>query len=436
MKNLFLLLVIFCAIRFEVHSQTFALTGELINSRYEHQSQLLSNGKVLAFGGLYSDGINNLFFNESELYNPGTGTWSASGDMQVPRAYFASVILDNGKVLAIGGANGQDYDGMRSCELYDPASGQWTYTDSTITQRSFHDAVKLNDGRVLIAGGAYADEEAEIYDPASSTWSATGNLNNVYGTYLSLVLLSNGNVLATGGSEAEIYDPPTGQWTAVPGGTVHPESNHSSVLLNNGNVLLVSEYCEIYDAGTNSFSTTDAPEISRQYNPAIKLDNGNVLVFGWGEFFSFTDTKAIEVYNVSTGQWFVPQAYDEYAVNRYTIHKLQNGKILAVAGVNPAIACDSSYLITESGGSAIESIKFAIEVSVYPNPASEQVIIESLSENISSIIIHDLLGKEILRMEEMNDQKISVSLDGISSGVYLVKIVTDEGEVVKKIVVE
>jgi len=55
---------------------------------------------------------------------------------------------------------------------------------------------------------------------------------------------------------------------------------------------------------------------------------------------------------------------------------------------------------------------------------------------LSSIILHDLLGKEILRMEEFNDQKISVSLDEISSGVYLVNIITDEGEVVKKIVVE
>jgi len=36
----------------------------------------------------------------------------------------------------------------------------------------------------------------------------------------------------------------------------------------------------------------------------------------------------------------------------------------------------------------------------------------------------------------MNDQKISVSLAGISSGVYLVKIITGEGEVVKKVVVE
>jgi len=42
----------------------------------------------------------------------------------------------------------------------------------------------------------------------------------------------------------------------------------------------------------------------------------------------------------------------------------------------------------------------------------------------------------LLRKEEMNEQKISVSLSGISSGVYLVKIITDEGEVVKKIVVE
>ncbi len=77
------------------------------------------------------------------------------------------------------------------------------------------------------------------------------------------------------------------------------------------------------------------------------------------------------------------------------------------------------------------------------NLLTEYLLLSKIIPKYSSIILHDLLGKEILRMEEIlpagqagNDQKFSVSLAGISSGVYLVKIITDEGEVVKKIVVE
>ena len=47
------------------------------------------------------------------------------------------------------------------------------------TPRDGHTAVRLLDGRVLVVGGANGDENdtsAELYDPASGTWSATGNM--------------------------------------------------------------------------------------------------------------------------------------------------------------------------------------------------------------------------------------------------------------------
>ncbi len=74
-------------------------------------------------------------------------------------------------------------------------------------------------------------------------------------------------------------------------------------------------------------------------------------------------------------------------------------------------------------------------INIYPIPAQSEILVSS-SSMMNQIIIYDLLGKELLRMDELSEQKISVSLDGISSGVYLVKIFTDEGEVVKKVVVE
>ena len=87
-------------------------------------------------------------------------------------------MLPNGKVLVAGGV---DIDGhaLASAELYDPASGTWTATGSLATARDDHTATLLPNGKVLVAGGWQLTgilASAELYDPASGTWTATGSL--------------------------------------------------------------------------------------------------------------------------------------------------------------------------------------------------------------------------------------------------------------------
>jgi hypothetical protein len=79
-------------------------------------------------------------------------------------------LLPNGKVLVAGG-----YVGLSSAELYDPASGTWTATGSLATGRSYHTATLMPNGKVLVAGGIDSNgswlASAELYGPATGTWS-------------------------------------------------------------------------------------------------------------------------------------------------------------------------------------------------------------------------------------------------------------------------
>ena len=60
-------------------------------------------------------------------------------------------MLPNGKVLVAGGDG--DSGILTSAELYDPATGTWTATGSLTTARSIHTATLLPNGKVLVAGG-------------------------------------------------------------------------------------------------------------------------------------------------------------------------------------------------------------------------------------------------------------------------------------------
>ena len=108
---------------------------------------MLPNGKVLVAGGYNGSG----YLTSAELYDPASGSWTATGSLNTARGNHTATLLPNGKVLVAGGYNGGGY--LTSAELYDPASGSWTATGSLNTARYDHTATLLPNGKVLVAGG-------------------------------------------------------------------------------------------------------------------------------------------------------------------------------------------------------------------------------------------------------------------------------------------
>src|SRR5262249_42014988 len=134
---------------------------------------LLPNGKVLVVSG-----TNTVIPNEggSELYDPSTGTWSLTDPLieSFGLTFHTATLLPNGKVLVAGGAYGDFvFIATRSAWLYDPSTGKWTPTGDLNGGRANHTATLLPNGKVLVAGGEEADfdgpiiDSAEIYDPAT-----------------------------------------------------------------------------------------------------------------------------------------------------------------------------------------------------------------------------------------------------------------------------
>jgi hypothetical protein len=84
---------------------------------------LLPDGKVLVAGGYRSDGNGALV--AAEVYDPASGTWTATRNMDQPRANQTATLLPDGHVLVAGGLSviGESFGPLASAELYDPGSG-------------------------------------------------------------------------------------------------------------------------------------------------------------------------------------------------------------------------------------------------------------------------------------------------------------------------
>lgn len=253
---------------------TWTATSSMIEPRALGTATLLPNGDVLVVGGEVLGSGPHLLAS-AELYDPTSGAWHATGSMRTPRSGHSATLLPNGKVLVVGGrdfASGADRATvLSSAELFDPTTGTWTATGDLAVARTGHTATMLKDGEVLVAGGVRGVDpggflaSAELYDPSTGRWSATGSMTSVR-VNASATLLLDGRVLIAGGTDpdlidvvasAELYDPSTGTWSpTVSLGT--GRAGHTAVLLGDGHVLVV---------GGERGSPTDALASAELYDP-------------------------------------------------------------------------------------------------------------------------------------------------------------------------
>ncbi len=160
---------------------TWTRTGRMTADRTYHTATLLPNGKVLVAGG-WGYNLGSLGpLSSTELYDSTAGTWTETGALTTARQEHTATLLPNGKVLVTGGSDfaTNGYVSLSSAELYDPATGTWTATVAMSAKRSGHTATLLPNGNVLIAGGVYPATAAELYVPDIGAGTGNGTPINI-----------------------------------------------------------------------------------------------------------------------------------------------------------------------------------------------------------------------------------------------------------------
>jgi hypothetical protein len=70
-----------------------------------------------------------------------------------------------------------------------------------------------------------------------------------------------------------------------------------------------------------------------------------------------------------------------------------------------------------------------IEASVYPNPSYDNFTV--ICENMTTISVYDVVGTLIMKSAVNSN---SFVINNLSSGVYFIKIGTDNGDAIRKVV--
>lgn len=164
--------------------------------------------------------------------------------------------------------------------------------------------------------------------------------------------------------------------------------------------------------------------------------NGNVVLQGgpWSQLSSNTTTVREFAFNPTTIGCYRLEVYDAYGDGINAGYGAGYFQLLAEDGTqifkdNGKFGSQATYLIDVTYPAGIEDITME-NTTVYPNPATDVINI-STAENVQRVEIFNMQG-QLVKAE--TGAVMSISVKDLANGMYTLKLTTDNGSSIHKIV--
>lgn len=257
---------------FDPASGRFVQSQSMVDGRWYATALALGDGRIMAISGLTLSGGTSRTVEIYDLTNAGAG-WTAPTSVPfTPPLYPRMALLPSGRVFYSGQGSGSNANSW----IFNPTTGSWTSSAPTTIDRTYGSTVILPlrppnyTPRVMnFGGGSPATRSTEIIDlsAASPSWTPGPNMSTGR-IQMNAVILPNGKVLAEGGS------------------------------VNNESPDTPGKTADLYDPGTNTFSSAGAASYSRLYHStALLLPDATVMSMGSNPGPRGAYEAAIEIYS-------------------------------------------------------------------------------------------------------------------------------------------
>ncbi|QIE59008.1 T9SS type A sorting domain-containing protein [Rasiella rasia] len=361
---------------------------------------------VLVTGGSQDNG--------SSFYDEATGIWTdwigADGmegfvDKDDPNVMYG--------MIQFGGMYRTDDGANNLSGLNNPASGNWVTPfeqDPVVTNTIYagFDRVYKSTNK----GNSWAAISQSFPNNLNHLKIAPSNNQIMY-------LSVSGQIFRTEDGGATNWSPvtsPNGQVNSI---AIHPtKPNTVAVAIASTNKVLVS-----HDGGENWESMKlNLPDFSAL--AVVWHDNGgDGLYVGMDYGIYYIDAGLTEWQPFSNN---LPNVI----INELEIHTANNELYAASYGrglwVSPT--ADPSIIL------GTRTNTFAESISIYPNPAGDEVTVSTREALSGAVRIYDATGKLVIyKNETMLDGSQSIAISSLQSGVYFVRINTENGTATKKL---
>lgn len=139
------------------------------------------------------------------------------------------------------------------------------------------------------------------------------------------------------------------------------------------------------------------------------------------------DIHGTEAASLVVNEFFLSDPYNYVFNNPFSYSFQEEGEVIFLYITNPNDDV-ATFFTTTLNNTNFKNIEF----SVYPNPTSNLLHIETSQTDITAIGIFDVKGKQVMQLSSADLRNVDVS--HLTNGIYFLKVGTSEGEFTKKFV--
>ncbi len=467
------------------------IDGENEGDRSGRSVSINSDGTIVAIGANLN-GTNNSHTGHVRVFENINNTWTQigqdiDGDNAGDESGTSISLNDSGTIVAIG-ARFVDPTLTGQVRVFENTNNTWTQIGQDINGEEilslFGTSVDLNASGAIIAIGAVGVSDStgqvRVFENINNTWTQIGqdidgeNTSDQFG--FSVNLNDDGNIVAIGSpfndtngessGQVRIFENINDSWVQIgqsiigeadqdnSGISIHMNSDGTIIAVGatfNNNVNGFTGHVRVYENTNNTWTQIgqdiDGDADDELFGTSVSLnDNGTILAVGatFSDSPNGEDTGQVKIYKRQNNNWIqIGNNIDgEAALNFFggAVSLSSSGDTVAIGATfnDGDTGVDSGHVrvFDLSNVLNIEDVLSDNDILLYPNPASNHIIIKNTPIPIlKELTLTDIHGRYLENHKVTTTiSDIQIDLNNYSSGIYFIHIQTENSSITKRII--